>query len=155
MTVLPRYKKFLQEMPKNRNIVKTSAIKAGYSPQYADKQGKVILHNALKKEAREIADALERNLPMPIREGKKTMAELVGLSSEDVMNSLKYIAQQQKDLSSALKVLAPLAKEHGVVLQEEENGSVKAPILNVTIKERDMPQNVIDVKDEKVSNTEA
>ena len=136
MDRLPRHKKFLAEMPKNKNIVTRAAIKAGYSPLYADKQGKRILHSALKREAREIADTLEGNKPMPIKEGRKLMAEIIGLSREEVMNTLKSIALQAKDLNSALKVLAPIAKEMGVVLQEDEKNVTNVPILNVVVKEK-------------------
>jgi hypothetical protein len=136
MDALPRHKKFLAEMPKNKNIVSRAAIKAGYSPQYADKQGKKILHSALKKEAREIADSLENNKPMPIKEGKKLMAELIGLSREEVMGTLKNIALQARDLNSALKVLGPISKEYGIILQSEDENKVNVPILNVVVREK-------------------
>lgn len=132
---LPRHKKFLREMPKHKNIVSRAAIAAGYSPMYADKQGKRILNGALRKEAKELVATLE-NKPLSTKEAKKTMAEIVGLSREEVMNQLKYIALQAKDLHSALKVLGPLAKEQGVILQEEDKGNVTVPILNVTVKEK-------------------
>lgn len=126
-----KYDKFLEELPRNNYVIRTSAIKAGFSPKSADKQAKRIMNSALKHQAKKV---LEGDI-VSSREGKRLMSELVGMSSDDVMKALKYIATQTRDLNSALKVLAPLAKEHNVILADEETNKTIVPTLNITVKE--------------------
>lgn len=142
-----RYKRLLQALPKHNYKVKPAAIEAGFTEMTADKQGKKLLHNAMKYEARELADRLENSKPAPISQAKQTMAELIGMTREDVMNNVKYLATQEKDLGVRHKVIAPLAKEYGITLQSEEKSNVTVPVLNVTVKQNEdmaQPSRIID-----------
>lgn len=134
----PRHEALLKALPKHNNKVVPAAIEAGYSRMYAEKRGKVLFNIAMKEQAKEIVERLEEK-PLSIKETKQLMSEIVGMSRNDVMNRLKYIATQEKDLSSALKVLAPLAKEYNVILQEGEQQKTIVPTLNITMREPDNP----------------
>lgn len=126
-----KYDKFIEELPKNNYTIKHAAIKAGFKESTAKAQGKRLMQSALKHQARKV---LQGDI-VSAKEGKRLMSEIVGLSREDVMKSLSYIAKQTKDLNSALKVLAPLAKEYDVVLNDEGNNKTIVPTLNITVKE--------------------
>lgn len=134
MAINPRKQKFLNALPKHNYKVAPSAIEAGYSPQYADKAPKRILESALKAQAKDI---LETASHMDTKEMKKTLADIVGMNRENVFERLRYIANQEKDLSSALKVLAPLAKDLGVNLNTEEAPKTIVPILNIGVRTTD------------------
>lgn len=144
--IKPRHKAFLEALPRNRNKIKPSAIEAGYSPIYADKQGKTLLRNAVKAQAKDIVKQVENKEISPI-EAKRYMYELVGFSRENVFDRLKFIANQDKDLASALKVLAPLAKELGVILKEDDEHKTIVPILNIGVEKVDTTKKSEDIKD--------
>lgn len=131
MTNPSRYDKFIEELPKNNYVIKRAALKAGFSESSADTQGKRIMNAALKHQAKKV---LQGDI-VSSKEGKRLMSEIVGISREDIMKSLVFIAKQTKDLNSALKVLAPLAKEHNVILADEETNKTIVPTLNITVKE--------------------
>jgi hypothetical protein len=82
----------------------------------------------LKHQAREILGS-----PLDASQNsKRLMSDIVGLSSENLFKRLKYIANQDKDLGSALKVLAPLVREHGVILSsDDDKQNVTVPIINL------------------------
>ena len=124
-----RYKKLLAVLPKNNYDMQKSAIEAGFTKNTASKQSKRLLASAIKSEAREI---LEAKSITPI-EAKKFMSDIIGLSSSELFERLKYIATQSKDLSSALKVLVPLAVDYGVQLQSDDAEKTIVPTLNVTM----------------------
>ncbi len=134
----PRQKKLIRNLDLNGYNVKQAAVDAGYSPMYADKQGKKLLKSALKAKVKETLEILEPNTPnsrdIGMIEAKALMLELVGLSREELLLTLKKIATQDKDYSSALKVLMPLAKEIGIALQEGESKTI-VPILNIGVRE--------------------
>lgn len=137
--IKPRHKEFLTNYAKTSNITQ-SAIKAGYSPIYADKLGKVILNNAIKHSARDILKETE-NKTLTTPEVKMFMHELLGLSREDVFEVLKKIALQDKDYASAIKILAPLSKEIGIALKDDEQVNVTVPVLNVVVeKSKELPE---------------
>lgn len=128
-----RHQKLLEELPKNQFKVKPSAIKAGYSEEYADSNPKAILKGALRAQAKEILE-ISANSPIDSKELKKSLAELVGYSREDVFKRIKSIGDNEKDLGSALKVLLPLAKDLGVNLTEDAPKTI-VPILNIGVKQ--------------------
>lgn len=134
MVMNPRKAKLLEELPKHNWKVKPSAIKAGYSPIYADKQANKILKSALKDQAKDITERISANTPIDTKELKRSLAEIIGLSSEMVYERIRNIATQEKDLGSALKVLAPLAKDLGVNLTEDAPKTI-VPILNIGVKQ--------------------
>lgn len=135
-----RYKKLIQEIPKHKTA-KDAIIASGFSENTANKQAKRVLNSALKHQAKEILETPDTTLT-----SKRLMSEIVGLSSEVLFERLRNIATQEKDLSSALKVLAPLSREHGVTLQADEAQSVTVPILNVVV-EKQSPHESQEVKE--------
>lgn len=112
-----------------------AAIEAGFSRSTASKQGKRLLKTAVKREAQKTVDMLKGNTEMTTGELKKTLADIVGMSSTEVFAKLKEIALNERDYNSALKVLKPLARDLGVDLGEEESTNVTVPVLNVTVKD--------------------
>lgn len=130
----PRHKKLLEELPKNNYKVYPSAIKAGYSPITADKNPKQILRTALKAQANEALEMIEPNSPASSKELKATLADIIGMNREQVFERLRYIATQERDLSTALKVLAPLSKDLGVNISDEQ-ANITIPVLNIGVRE--------------------
>lgn len=126
-----RSDRFIEEMEKNNGKMTISAEKAGYSKQYARTRQKTIMNNALKRQVAKVQDALQ-NKETTSKEVKRLMSEIVGISPENLMKRLAFIANQDKDLSSALKVLAPLVREHGVILNSDDDASkVIVPVINM------------------------
>lgn len=123
-----RYQRLIHEIPKHKNA-HDAVISAGFSESTARKQAKRVLQGALKQQAKEI---LRMDTPLAST-SKQLMSDIVGLSRNDLMERLKIIATQDRDYNSALKVIAPLVREHGVVLNTEEDAKVQVPILNVTV----------------------
>lgn len=122
---------FIEELPKNNGVITTSALNAGYSKQYARTRQKTIMKTALKRQVAKVQDALQNN-EQNKKETKRLMSEIVGLSSENLMKRIAFIANQDKDLSSALKVLAPLVREHGVILSSDDDApKVTVPVINM------------------------
>jgi len=153
----PRQKAFLKALNKNNGVVKRSAIEAGYSESYADKQGKMLLQSAVKEQAKEIVQQLEGKAIEP-KEVKRFMFELVGFSREDILNNIKYLAEQEKDLSTRLKVLTPFAKELGVTFTtDDDSQKSKAPVLNLTVRrvETDNTIHVKSIAENTANNIEA
>lgn len=122
-----RYKKLITELATHKNT--SDAVKAaGFSDKTAQKQSKRVIKSAVKYHAKELLKDENVNSLTT----QQLMSELVGLSRSDLMNRLKFIATQDKDLSSALKVLLPLVKQHGVVLESSEE-KITVPILNIVV----------------------
>ncbi len=89
------------------------------------------MNTALKRQVSKVQDALQ-NKETNTKEVRRLMSEIVGISPENLMKRLAFIANQDKDLSSALKVLAPLVKEHGVILSaDDEQSKITVPIINL------------------------
>lgn len=126
-----RYKRLIKELPLHDNA-SDALMASGFSEKTAKHQSKRVLSAALKHTAEELIKPENR----AGLTSKQLMSEIVGLSSSDVMARLKYIATQDKDLHSALKVLSVLAKEHGVSLDDSEN-RVVVPILNIVVDKPD------------------
>lgn len=131
-----RYRRLANLLPKYNYAIKPAAIEAGFSPKTADKQGKRLLNNTLKQQAKDILATVEGKV-ISTNDAKRFMSDIVGLSGEQVMQSLKNIATNTRDYASALKVLTPLAKEHGVQIASDDAPKVNVPILNVTLSEKD------------------
>lgn len=124
-----RYKRLMQELPKHNNA-KDALIASGFSKQTAEKQSKRVLQSALKQQARDILAAPNGSVST-----KQLMSDIVGISSEDLFERIRFIATQDKDLASALKVLVPLLEQHGVTLRQEDNTKTIIPVLNIGIRE--------------------
>src|SRR3990167_5549471 len=130
--VRPRSAIFLKELPKNGNKMLPSALKAGYSESYARRNGRNILRTAIKEQARSIIEQTE-NKNITTSDIKVLMSDIVGMTKEDMFARLRFIAlENNKDVATALKVIAPLVREHGVVLNNEEDKVINVPILNLS-----------------------
>lgn len=141
-----RYKRLIREIPKHDNA-QDALIAAGFSENTAKHQAKRVMGAALRHVAEEIASGpTDTSLT-----SKQLMSDIVGLSGADVMERLRFIATQEKDLHSALKVLMPLARQHNVLLNDDE-GTVTVPILNIVVDKPDdnmallSPSEVVDVE---------
>lgn len=130
----PRKAKLLEELPKNNWKVEPSALKAGYSKSYARKQQKQILKSALKDQARELMETAS-NPASTSKEIKRELIEIIGLSRQDLYKRLKYIAfDQDKDLSSSIKILQAISKDSGIPLTDDDSQKTIVPILNIGVK---------------------
>ncbi len=130
MAVSPlRYKRLIHELPKHKHA-KDAIMAAGFSESTAKHEAKKVLQSALKYQAREILETVDETKT----NSKQLMNEILGISSIDLFNLLRKIANQDKDYGSALKVLAPLVKEHGIILNtDDEKQNVTVPILNIVV----------------------
>lgn len=139
MPLNPRHQKLLDELPKHNYKVKPSAIKAGYSESYANDHAKKILKTALKAQAREVMEIAQSPASIS-KDMKKELIEIIGLGREDLYKRLKYIAfDQDKDLASAIKILGSIARDSGIALSNEEAPKTIVPILNIGVKQVDIP----------------
>ncbi len=145
MEISPKYKMFMVEYLKTSNITQ-SAIKAGFAPQYADKEGKLILNRAIKYHTQALLDKSSNN-EITSEEAKKDLCDLLGLTSDNVMNRLKDIALQDRDYSSALKVLAPVSKSIGYDMSTEDNKEVTQPVLNIGVIQTQEGKTTPNIKD--------
>lgn len=146
MTPSTKYKVFISEYAKTSNILQ-SALKAGFSDSYARKLGKRIVNTAMKIQGQELIDKA-RKQEITASEAKVYMNELIGMNRNEVFSQLKKIATQDKDYSSALKVLTPLSKELGVDITEKEQGNITVPVLNVVVSkpiETDNSSSIVEV----------
>lgn len=141
--IKPRYRRFLEELPKNGNKLEPSAIKAGFSKTYARARSNRVLKSALKDVEKHVAQQVAQG-ELTTRQAKKTMSAIVGLSEDAMMKRLRWMAlENDKDAGTALKVLAPLVKEYGVILQaDDEQKTVNAPILNLSFGTPSIAQNM-------------
>jgi hypothetical protein len=136
MILKPKHKAFMEQLPLNGNNVYKSALKAGYTKSYAHSSGKLIVKNAIKETAKELIQSVNKDITP--QETKQLMCEIMGLSPQMVLNTLNKIATQDKDYSSALKVLSPLSKELGVDISTQEQQNITVPVLNIVV---DKPNN--------------
>lgn len=145
-TLQPRHKLFMQYYQATSDMT-NSAIKAGFSEQYARKQGKKILNTALRLHTQQIVDKATKQEITAI-EAKTTMLDILGLSREQVVNRLKTIAMQDKDYSSALKVLQPVSKSIGYDISTQDTPNITVPVLNIVVDKQDSPNNkdIIDIQ---------
>lgn len=133
-----RYGKFLELMVVNKYNVTKSAIEAGFSPTYAGSKQKYIMQQAIKYRLEKAGIQVAKVHDLTTPQAKKTMAEIVGFSREELMNNLRFLATQEKDMSVRLRVVAPLAREYGVNLDPEKETTI-VPTLNITVRERSIP----------------
>lgn len=135
MTINPRHKNLLEELPKTNYKVRPAAIKAGYSKSYANSHPKRILKAALKAQATEVLETIESK-PINPSAAKQTLRELIGLSKDELQNTLKKIALNDRDYASALKVLSVIAKNDlGFNINPDDGPKVTVPILNIGVRQ--------------------
>lgn len=129
-----RYQRLIGNLDKYNSV--TEAMKAsGFSDTTSEKQQKRVLRSALKWKADNTIEEAKILAGDTTVGSKKLMHEILGISRDSLTNRLKSIAEQEKDLASALKVLIPLAKQLGVDLTQEQQGATIVPTLNVTVRE--------------------
>ena len=93
---------------------------------------------------KEMKDALQ-NKDIDTRQVKKYMSEIVGISPESMYKRIQWLAlENDKDAGTALKVLAPLLVEHGVILKAEDDDqrSSNVPVLNLSFGNVSIAENM-------------
>lgn len=140
MPINPRHAKLLEELPKHNYKVGPAAVKAGYSPLYADKAPRQILKVAMKAQAQALMEAANDK---PMIEAKKELAAAIGITREELQGALRKIALNDRDFSSALKVLSALAKNDlDLNLNTEEAPKTIVPVLNIGVRSIEPPQDM-------------
>lgn len=140
----PRRARLLEELPKHGYKVAPAAKAVGYSASYADKQPKEILRSALRAQSKEL-EQMASSASTPSKDMKRELASTLGITREELTNALKNIALNSKDYSSALKVLSVLAKNDlEINLNTEEAPKTIVPILNIGVKQVDIPNDPTD-----------
>lgn len=129
LTIADRPMQYISNMAQGMTK-KEAALRAGYSESTALQASRIGTDTAIKQ----LMDIDESN--------KQTL----GISLKRIQERINHIAfNQDKDLSSATKLLIPLAKNHGVNLSSEDGNKVNVPILNIIVKEtKRADSNVID-----------
>ena len=122
-----RYDRLMKEIPKHKSVT-AALLASGFSVHTSQTQQKRVMQSALKYQAQKILDTANGTVKT-----KQLMSEIVGISKENLFDLLRKIANNDKDYGTALKVIAPLAKEHGIALAQDEGVNVQVPILNVTV----------------------
>ena len=92
----------------------------------------------------EMKNALQ-NKDIDTRQVKKYMSEIVGISPESMYKRIQWLAlENDKDAGTALKVLAPLLVEHGVILKAEDDDqrSSNVPVLNLSFGNVSIAENM-------------
>jgi hypothetical protein len=126
------YKRLIKEIPKHKSA-KDALLASGFSESTANGNAKRAISSAIKHQAKEILET-QGNLDGST---KQLMSELVGLSRDELFATILKIAKNDKDYGSALKILAPLAKEHGVILSnDEQDKSTLPPALHLSFGPR-------------------
>src|ERR1035437_6860350 len=93
---------------------------------------------------KEMKNALQ-NKDIDTRQVKKYMSEIVGISPESMYKRIQWLAlENDKDAGTALKVLAPLLVEHGVILKAEDDDqrSSNVPVLNLSFGNVSIAENM-------------
>ena len=131
-----------------------SALKAGYSESYARRNSRNILKTAIKEQARSIIEQTDSK-EISTKDIKQLMSDIVGMTREDMFARLRYIALENKDVATGLKILAPLVKEHGVILSsDDDKQTVNVPILNLSFGSQNTAKNIEPVKDNEITEDE-
>lgn len=128
--VRDRHVILLEEYRKTGNLTQ-SAIKAGFTPLTANKCGRSLLETALKRERILIEKKIENGLMT--RNEKKKAFEVLGLTRENLIDNIKWLLEQEKDLSVRYKIVAKLGKDIGVDLSDDDSNKPIAPTLNIGI----------------------
>ena len=139
----------MRELPKHKTA-KSALIASGFSESTAKHQAKRALTSALKNQAREILNIDTANVHLQERTSKQLMHDILGISSQELFDRLRSIALENKDVATALKILAPLVREHGVILSSEDDSkTINVPILNLSFGQS-MAKNIEPIKDNEV-----
>lgn len=122
-----RYDRLIKVLPKHKHA-QTALEEAGFSKQTARTKAKRVLQATLRHQAKKVLNAS----PNASQNSKQYMSDIVGMSREDLFLLLRKIANQDKDYGTAVKVIAPLVREHGVILGSDDDAkNVTVPIINL------------------------
>ena len=72
------------------------------------------------------------------KQESQSVLKILGLTREQVVKRLNIIAFQDKDYSSALKVLMPVSKSIGYDISQQEQPNITVPVLNIVVDKTDM-----------------
>ena len=140
-----RYRRLIQELPKHKHA-KDALIASGFAKSTAEHKAKRALTSALKHQAKEILT----NEGIDNKTSKRLMTDLLGVSSGELFNRLKWLAfDNNRDVATGYKILQSLAKEHGMTLSSEEDKTITVPILNLSFGQN-MAKNIEPTKDNEV-----
>lgn len=149
MAISPiKYRKLLEEIARDPSLpVYVVAMRAGFTETTARKQGKRLLDSAIAWQAteskrktqpayhteREQGEIVKEN----IKEKKQRIYERLGMSSEQLLNNVKHLAEQTKDYGVRLKVVRTLVRDMDdpIELDPDVPNSVM-PVLNITVREK-------------------
>lgn len=121
--------------------------KNGYSEATISSNAGATIETASDK----VKKALDLDRSMTPDATAKTVLQIVGYSGDDVLKHYRFIVEQERDLPSKLKALAPLLKALGVSLDSEPT-NVVIPTLNIGIAE--VKQGSIEPPKETVSHNQ-
>ena len=143
-----RPKRFLEVLSKHKGQVGPAAREAGYTSSYAHSSPKIIRNTAMKEAVKELSERVNKK-DLTKEETKQLMCDVMGLDSSIVLSTTRKIALQDKDYSSALKVLSPLLKELGIDISQQEQQNITVPVLNIGVTMQDKPNNndIIEIKE--------
>lgn len=111
-----------------------AGVLAGFAPSTMNKQGKRVIETALER-ARALSE-LHRE-----EKGERKEIQLydrVGIPRENVLKEYRYVIEQQRDMSSKLKAMAPLLKQEGIDLTSGTE-QTQAPVINIVSVRNDTP----------------
>lgn len=126
----PRQMRLAKELPKAKNL-KEALIKSGYAEESARS-----LPGGLAKRA---VEAVQK---IPATPGNKTTKELLyelGYTREALIQGFRYVAEQERDLSSKLRAMEKLAP----ILGSEDLGekvSPSVPQFSITVEKTTPPE---------------
>ena len=134
-----RYKRLLQELPKHKTA-QSALLASGFSKNTARTQAKSVLRSAVRNQAKELLQSSKTDTLT----SKQLMNEILGITSNDLFNRLKWLAlENDRDAGTALKILAPLVREHGVILSaDDDQKTSNAPVLNLSFGSVSIAENV-------------
>lgn len=132
--IKPRLKRFIEELPLNRNQILPSAVKAGYSPKYAKANGRRLVKTAQKAQIKEMIEIISKD-DTTLGQVKRKMYEIVGMTRQELFENIAWLARQEKDLGVRLKVLTPFLKEEGINMATDDDKEKVIPFLNISVRE--------------------
>lgn len=119
--------KLLKDYRENNFNAYKTLMQNGYSEETALKQGKRTIEAAQKI----VNEKLQLN-NTDIKATAQDVFTLVGMSSEDVINELKKVVEQDRDFTNKLKAMKPLLDALNYRL--DDDNVQKAPSVNITVE---------------------
>lgn len=108
--------------------IKRSAIKAGFTENTADKQGKSILQTALKRAQERAVQTEDKGASTEAQR----LLDNIGLTRADVYGEWRKIVEQDRDLGMKWKAMNPVLMADGVNFGETQS-NVTVPVFQVSV----------------------